>query len=617
MMSPRKKSQAVGWQRLMVAVLTIVSSLAAGCGGGGGGDGGGPGSAPLVSLKTTVQRTLTNAPVVTVTLQRQNGQSIANATVAFEQDVTMAGITVPVALVATSSADGVASRALKAGDYRMSLQGDANLPTNVGTFLETLSVTGDRTVIRRTSEQQWNINAPPGVTLEEVIIEAFLCDANGVLLKDRDGNHLDPVLTHAAPATGPTITVTTELFQGTYRVSITGVPVDPAAQLARFLSGKITAQGGGQNDPVEPVNLSNAGNSLTLDLRDPNNVGLEGFEIMVIDRSTLLPLGSATTVQGVATVLTGSFSDVVALVSDTDGALRGVLPIQALAPPGAQKTMQLRNVQGRVVPAGGATLSPTEPANIVATAKNGLGLLDSELDKPAPMDPPGIGTFSMQLFGTSPEGLPHQLEAVGVQGFPTVTPLPLTVVAGTDLADQVITVSPGGVFTGRLQDEAGTNLQGVDVIVVGDVDRDGVKSIVSQTKSAADGTYTIEVPFGPYDLWVGGAVAENLAVSAAAPTSSRNFRQFQVTGRLTDSTGAGVAATVVHGQNPDGDLAPLIATANALGVFTVKLFEGRNFVCYDPPANRPTLGSECITNVVVDQPSVQELSRALSTASSF
>lgn len=600
--------------KLFLAILLSIAIISCG---GGGGDGGGT-TTTSSNLKDTLYPTLNTVPVVSSSLIRQTGSPIANAKVTYVSDQTgIAGFGAAKITVgsATSDVNGVASFAVPTGAYTAQL---SLLPANAVTgenaayfATETVAASGGKSY--QTDQYSVTITSPS--PLSSVQVSVYQTDSTGKVDWGSYTNAVDPVTGIVASAlrnpivfdktTAMANTTTTsaienvELFKGYYRIVVRGTPVTATNALAPYISTVITVAGGGgtQNHTAALLAPSKAP---SITLQDTTGAPIKtGYTVNFYESTNHILLGTAVTdlVTGVASVgaPAGVTSVIAKIYAPTTAAYQGVYVFSDIATSSAMILQQF-TVAGQLQPSSG-TLDTTAVPTVYALANSGLGRwADTEVasaDATA-----GTGVYSLTLFGGTTAALNYKLSARNVTGFPDVTKKDVAVSLPT--AGQNITVAPGGVILGRLQTEGKADLAGVTVSVYGTA-ADGIIDLVNSQTSDATGNYSLQVPYGTYFVLVNGAVTDGLTVSAASPTVSKNLTQFSLTGQVSKSSGTtktgASGATVFAGFQT--------ATASTLGVYTINVMEGKNWICAAPSAvNDPTYGYTCNLNVLVDAASV-------------
>lgn len=559
----------------------LVTALLAACGGGGGGGGVAPVS---TNLKASFFRTLTNAPVQSILLKRQNGTPIADNPIIFDTRVDSTGnrLAGQVTTRSTDTVSGRADFALPTGTYPVFISAPAGT-FNIGGLNDKVTVANGQTTYQ-TSQQTWNITAP--VTMKSLTITIFQTDASGNLNRGTTLRPLNPAVLSTSLTLSPgssTAQFTTELFKGTYRAVIKAVPLD-AGSIAPFVtpaSALITAAGGGATETVPTINMTAGGNVLSLTLLDglttPIANTVTPYKVDVYDKASLLLLGTANTdTLGKVNIATGDIANVVVIVTNMTNPLIGG-SVEAIkeytASVGSNAQLHKFLVNGSVVPPAGGALDNAD-ATMSVTAKINPQLGTEFFDKTkagsifAAVSPLGV-IQDLKLF----EGT-YTLSA-RINKFPDSAKLSITVNGG-DLTGQTINVRSGGVISGRIQDQSKTDIAGVIVQVTDATTND----LVNSATTSAQGTYSISVPFGTYNLFANGAVTRSLVVNT--DTVTKNLTQFNIQGRLIDSLGTGLAGTILTSGG--------LTTAGPLGTYSIKLMEGENWVRFTPPDTSPSLG---------------------------
>jgi hypothetical protein len=581
---------------LLMAALAMLTVLSA-CGSGGGGGETGPSVA--TNLHAVFFRTLTNAPVQSVILLNQIGTPIAGDAVTFDTRVDSTGnrLAGQVTTRTTEALSGRADVALPAGTYPVVISAPAGT-FNIGGLNDKVTV-ANTTTTYQTSQQTWNITAP--VTMRSLTLTIFQTDASGNLDRGTTLRPLNPQVLSTAfnLVTGgvgvSTATITTELFKGTYRSVIKAVPFSAADALAPYVtpaSTPIIAAGGGATETVPQITLPSSANVLNLTLFDGLTTAISStvtpYKVDVYDKASLLLLGTANTgtlPAGNVVIQTGDITNIVAIVTNmtniaTGGSVEAIKAFTASI--SSAENLHKFSVNGNVAPPAGGTLDSADLTMSVAAKTNPqFGIEFFDKTKAGIISAPvnSLGVIQMKVF----EG-PYTLSA-SINKFPDSDKLAITV-SGADLTGQTINVRSGGIITGRIQDQSKIDIANVLVQVVDATTND----LINFTTTSAQGTYTVGVPFGTYNVFVNGAVTRNIVVNT--DTVTKNFTQFNIQGRLTDSLGGGLAGAVLaSGGN---------ATAGGLGTFSIKLMEGENWVWFTPPASSPSLGFAFEPAVLID-----------------
>lgn len=603
----------------VLAAALVSTFVITGCGGGGGNSGGGGTPAPTSSnLKAALYSILSAAPVVSNTLQRQTGTGIAAANVSYVSDLTgVAGFGAARITAATAPTDvnGTASMAVPAGNYTARLSA---LPVDLVTgenaayySTETVSTSGGKTYMA--DQYSVAITAPFPISAVEVTV--YQTDSAGTVDWGSFTNTVNPLTGTVAPAIrnpivfskitpiAGTVTTTTteniELFKGYYKIVVRATPVTATNALAPHISSVISVAGGG-NTVSNPITLAAPSKSPTITLNDAAGAAITtGYTVDFYDSTSNILLGSAVTdVNGTASVGAASVTTgvVAAIYAPTTLAYSGVYVFSNINT-SAAAILQQYTVAGQLVPTAG-TLDTIAIPTVYALASTGLGrLYDGQVATTTATA--GTGIYTLTLFGNATTPLSYKLAASGVTNFPDVTKL--SVAVNGALTGKNIAVAPGGVLMGRIQTEGKVDLAGVTVSVYGTA-ADGIIDLVNTQLTDVAGNYSIQVPYGTYFLMVNGAVTDGISVSAGSSTVQKNLTRFSLNGQVSKNIGAGTTqgaslAKVYAGAQ--------LATAGALGTYTINVMEGKNWICASPsPVNDPTYGYTCTMNVLVDAASV-------------
>lgn len=579
----------------VLAVLAMLTMVAACKGSGGDGGGGGDTVTPVVTdLKSVFYRKLTNAPVATINLKRQDGTAIVGATITADTRELATGNRLAGSKSSkTTDANGTVSTAIPAGTYPIVIT-QASTTAGVGNFNDTITVTSDKIYNYTTSQQSWIVNSTK--SFKKLEISIYQTDASGNLNRGTLLQSLNPLIlstsvTYTAGAT--TSQFTTELFKGTYRAVIKATPLNSTESIKPYItpaSPVITASGNAGTDTVPTVDLDAvAGNVLSLTLSDTNgpiSSATASYSVYVYDRTSLLTIGSASTnTLGVAAISTGDITDVVAVVRDSTSNNVAIKAFTASTT--SNEKWRRYQVTGSVKPPTGGTLDSTDTTMLViAEINSGLGdYFDKTLASSVAASVNSLGSIqNLNLF----EGT-YSLSA-SIKSFPDSDNVALTI-GSTAPADQTINVRAGGVITGRIQDQSKKDITGVYLYVTDATTNDFVTSTTSTTL----GSYTLSVPLGTYNLYANGAVTRNLAVTTS--TVTKNLTQFTVQGRITDSLDGGLAGTVTYSGYSSSSSNK---TADSLGMYTINMMEGENWVLFTPPSTQPSLGYALEPAVQID-----------------
>jgi hypothetical protein len=539
------------------------------------------------NLNPVMFRGLENAPTVSVSLKRQNGTDIQNVTVRFGWSFVFDNIyPVTHARSAKTSATGTASLALPAGTYPLSVS-LSGLTDPVGDLVDSITVSTDKAVTYQTSQQNWTVTST--AQFSELAVDIYAVDAAGKInwgtsQTPLDAQVLSATFVQAGPVTSASFT--TELFKGTYKALIRAKATGSGV-IHPFFSPVITAAGAGATEQ-QTVALPAGGNVVSLAIKEGATPAAAGaYRAAIYDRGSRLYIDEDTTdLDGAVAVAVGTFTDVVALVyREGAGGSRFAAARTYTASPTMTATLTRYTVSGSVKPPAGGTLQTQTDALVVATPALGTGdaYFDQTLVEPitASLSSDGLDTFSIDLFEGS-----YSVVAANVTGFPDATTVAVAVSA--DKAGVELPVAAGGVVTGRVQNEANADLQGITVTL----DDATTHARVARVKTAANGTYTMAVPYGTYDLRANGSLTRGLAVTAASATVTKNLTQLRLSGRLRDAVGSGLAGTV--------EWAGGTKQADTLGTFQIDVVEGLNYFVFTPPADKPSIGFEFSPLVLVD-----------------
>jgi hypothetical protein len=546
------------------------------------------------NLKPVFFRTVANAPVATFTLQRHDGSALTQGKVMLDTRPLFDGwLRVGRTTTANANGSGVAATALTAGTYPLTVT--ANVPPAtalVGQLLDSMTIAQDTAKTYQTSQQSWTVTSPKAFSALQVLV--YQVDGNGRAMVGDTSAPLDPLaLSIAPPVTGGNatqVTFSTELFKGSYRAVITATPVASTDSIAPFETPAFAAAGGGANE-TQTVALASGGNVVSLHFTEAgaqlpdSQIG----SVDVFDADSYLPLGSAGSSSGVATVSTGAVTNVIAIVAAHDGATLAAAAYAAS--PTHTATLTRYTVGGHAKTTSGAALTQVNGGSygtMAATLKTSLGSYWDGQSAPVNADiSDALGTYQIKLFAGS-----WSLQAVGLQNLPSSAAVQANVSA--DVPSQDVALDPGGVIAGNIQDQAHNNIQGVQVSVV-----DANHLQVARATTDASGNYSVAVPLGSYELYADGALTRGVAVSPGATTKTLNLTRFQITGRLTDATQGAVAGKVYWGGGN--------VTASALGTFTLDVVEGQNWFLFAAPSTSPSLGFAYETNVLVNADTVKTL----------
>lgn len=601
----------------LVLALTVVITLGiAGCSSGGG-DSAAGGTATSANLKDALYSTLNNAPVVSSTLSSQTLTAIAGATVNYMQDVTgVAGFGAGkiLAASATTDASGVASFAAPAGSYTAQISGtpiDLVAGENAAYFSsETVSSSGGKAY----QADQYAFSITSAISMGNVTVQVYQTDSAGTVdwgsyttsvnpwAGSAGASTRNPIVysKSATPTTTLTDTQNVELFKGYYRVVITATPTTATDSIATYIGPVITVAGGGATVST-PVSLVAPSKAPSLTLQDTTGAALAGYRVDFYESTNKILIGTTITdASGVASIGAPSgTTGVIAKIYNNavPAAFQGVYVFSDINTTSAAILKQF-TVAGQVQPNAGS-LDATDALDVVALTNSGLGRwADATVASTAAT--PGTGVYQLTLFGGTTSALNYKLVASGVKGYPDVTKTSIAL-NNAALTGQNIAVAPGGLILGKIQTEGKQDISGVTVGVYGTSEDGVIEQVVIPATTNLTGDYSIEVPYGTYFLLVNGAVTDGIVISAGAVTYQKNLTQFTMTGQVSKnlgSTTAGAnAASVLIGFST--------ATTSSLGVYTINIMEGKNWVCMAPSAvNDPTYGAACTLNVLVDKDTV-------------
>lgn len=561
---------------ILRAAAAVAALVATACGSNG--------QSAATDLKAVFYKTMSNAPVATFTLQRQNGSAIATSNaVSVDTTSTFKGwMTIGSTRSLSTSANGVGSVALGNGTYPISINPNAAL---VGRFNDSLTVSGDTARTYQTSQQTWNVtSAKPFKALR---IDVYQTDASGKALYSANPNAPDPLILSAniTLTTNPTSTQSfnTELFKGSYRAVITANPSVSTDTIAPFETGVINAAGAGAVEP-QSVSLVASQNLIMLSLKD-GAVAVPDAAVGTIeafDRTSLISLGTTNYSGGLASISTGSVGDVYVSVSASDGSLMAFLPLTATTP-ATQKTLNRYAVTGQVKPVSGATITPsgTYYGTVNAYLRTSFGQPIDTWLKGIPSSPAAIadanGTYSMKLV----EGV-YDVRAEQVPGFATPKTVTFTAAAGP----LPLAVDAGATISGNVQDQGKNNVANVGVSIY-----DSAHNNIAGGATDLSGNFSIAVPAGTYDVFVGGALSGSPTVAASA-TSTMTLTQFQINGRLIDAQSNPFAGRVRWGGGS--------VTTTTLGTYTLKAVQGLNWFQFSPTSSSSPVGVTYESLVQVD-----------------
>lgn len=598
----------------VLAAALVATFVITGCGGGGGSSAGGGTPTPTSSnLKGALYSVMSTVPVVTNSLQRQTSTGIANATVSYVTDTTgIAGFNTAKITVAGALTDvnGTASMAVPAGNYTAKLSG---LPLDLVTgenapyyATETVNASGTKTY----TADQYTVNITASVPLATVDVTVYQTDSAGNVDYGSYTKAVNPITGAVGAATrnpivfaktaavaggATTATENIELFKGYYRIVVRATAVTATNVLAPDISSVITVAGGGLTSSHN-VTMVAPSKVPTITLNDTTGAAITtGYTVQFYEKTNRILLGTAVTdAAGTASVgaAAGTTGVVAKILAPTTLAYSGVYVFNDINS-SASAILNQYTVTGQLQPTAN-TLDPVAIPTVYALANTGLGRwIDTQVASTTAAA--GTGVYTLTLFGNT-AGLSYKLSANNVTNFPDVTKL--TVSVNGALTAQNIAVAPGAVILGKLQTEGKVDLNGYTVEVYG-TSADGIIDLVASAVTAT-GNYSIQVPYGTYFLMVNGAVTEGITVSAGTPTATKNLTEFALTGQVSKNLGtttAGASGATVYAGT-------LTATTGGLGTYSIKVMEGKNWICAAPSATDATYGYTCVLNVLVDATSV-------------
>ena len=566
-------------------IAAALAALLAACGSNG----------PSTDLKPAFFRTVSTAPVATLTLQRQNGAAMTQGTVAFDTRSTFDGwLQVGRGLTARANSSGVAAVAVTSGTYPMRIVSGVSQSTAlVGELSDLLAIAQDTTKTYQTSQQTWTVTSPKAFGAVDVVV--YQVDGNGKALYGTTLAPLNPVVLAASPqvtgGSATSITFSTELFKGSYRAVVSAAPVTSTDNIAPFETATFNAAGGGAAE-TQTVGLTSGGNVVSLHFMEAGTALADSQigTISVYDADSLILVNSGNSSSGVATVSTGSVGSVVAVVEGPNGETMAVNAYTAS--PTHTATLTRYTVAGHVKPPGSTQLTATgnNYGAVDATLRTGLGAFWDARALGSPVEArigDALGTYQEKIFAGS-----YSLMAARLHNLPSSAPVSVGVSA--DAPTQDVPVDAGGVIGGNLQDEAHNNLAGINVFVA-----DANHLTMGTATSDSSGNYSIPVPFGNYEVFAGGALTRDVGVSSSAATRTLNLTRFQITGRLTDAALGPIASKVSWGGGN--------VSASSLGTYTLTAFQGVNWFLFTPPSTSPSLGFAYETNVLVNADTVKTL----------
>jgi len=557
-----------------------------------------------LDLKTALDQTMDKASVLATSLRRQDDTPIAGVNV--ELSLTLGALTLFVDQ-ATSNELGLAGNNVSKQTYDYRITG---MPADVGEIItrRTISITGTSSDKFRASSVSLAVSASD---LSSLQLDYFRVDSAGVAL-----DFTRPALSQSSSAVlDNQHTQVAELFAATYRVRVQGQ--SSTGELVTQI-GEIASVVGTVEVSLTDIVLDNTGNTLTLNLLDNNaqpiqgqanaNTSADDVRLLLFDVSSGIELGRVQfDASGQASMLvSSSITDVVAFIVDFSSTSNQGLNADSDFPKtilglyrnqdfSADDTQQLSQflLTGQLQLAAGEALDANDSANIMMSSNDVPDIFAEQFSQLETLQTAaGSADFSALLFAGN-----YTVTADSVEGFPAVSAQTLDVAADSSAQ---IAVARGGLLSGVISDENNAPLAGVSVSVyaVNSLDTEGATAIAEIT-TTADGAYSFDLAEGDYDLWVNGAVSENISV-IAAQTTTKNIQRFNVSGTVVDINNSAISdmdAFIVNGAT----------TAVSAGTFSLPVFEGLNALCYRPSASQVELGLECHLRVMVDQAAVNSL----------
>lgn len=563
-----------------ISILVPLVALLAACGGGGGGGGGGTNTPTQQNLTQVFNQILDAAQVVTITLKQQDGFAMTGTRVEIIKEDAAISV---IAGAGNTDAEGMISFGLDEGSYGLRIIGTGNVADYTGS----LTVTAEplQTLTMQTERHTFSLDAGAEL-LDRTFLDVYQLDASGNVNQRVKNTGHGPGLAAA------TDSMAVEMFAGTYMATAYAVK-NAGGNTPLLKSANITtteaATGGTAFD------LSTAGFVLTMTLNDSGGtpVGL-GYDLEAYDTNTYVQLDQDTTDgTGVGSLLVGTGMSVAVMIYDTNGDIVGMHDFGAVTAL-QSATLQMRSVSGGVTPTSG-TLVTNSPAEITITLTGTLAqqmddMAGANIDRKIDMTPT-TGDYSVDLFDGA-----YVFSSDSVEHFPAVTDLDVTV-NGVNLTAQNITVGPGGVIHGTLLTELSSPVVDtwVNIYPEGLLANASLKR-VARARADTAGVYSIEVPYGTYDLEVKGAVTGSVTVNETSPDLVVDLTRYAVTGSVVDVDGQGVIAFVeVQGGES--------VFSNEQGDYTITIMEGTNHICFTP-THDPVLGYACEQNVVIDDTTV-------------
>jgi len=595
---------------LCLGVVLGISFLA--CGGGGDSTpaSGTPDQNGL--LHRTFYRTITKAPTVTFTCSDSLGQEIPGARLRIDTTTTGPGNQTIGSYINNLEAipEGV-TRPLpvSAIPYPYFLNAQTQLVNSaanngawVGSYNGSYLSTVDGHVNLVSSLKTWNTHVS-GLGLSSFRVDIYQCDANGNIAWGTQEKPLNPLVCRISDqeveAADTLVAFKTELFDGYYRVSV--VPTTPVGEsmVSAYLSGPIHYTSASTDFDIHFPSNPNV-LSMTIQLLSGDTLApvadANSYTVALFDKASGLPLQSAVTSSGSVSIPTGSHTEVVAILKRHDGNVVAIETFSGLTPTTPTITLNQVAYQGSL-----------SAADVTSPDYSGF-MLSMDF---APFDSSYSGYFNLVDYaGAGPAIVSDSFDAVvfpgkyvhvayGMQNFAQSAPATVTVPITGAVNDVSIPVGAGGKISGVIQDSHGNPVENVILRLIpstsGPIELEAVST-------DATGAYSFDhVPFGAYGILVGnngGAYTSGLAVGVSAPELTKNFTKYTVLGKLTDSLQNPVPARISAGNDEAS------VTTDSYGAYTLKLFQGQNFVVIQPTEADTTLGFTYINPILIDDTTI-------------
>lgn len=620
----------------VLAAALVTAFVITGCGGSKGGStadttasAGNTGTTG--TLASVVKPVLQPATVYTTNLTRKDTTAIASASSSYIAKKTSAAgfgdayLTVSNAL--TSDINGDFTTALPTDTYIQTLSGAALNESTVVPIKNAVvghlapvrlpvTVSGTAPISKnlRSEEYQWTITTPnPATSVSVTIVQldstgkpdygtlkTFAAPFGGANYNVLDAQ--DPVVLSVSklPAGTTTVQINTELLPGTYKAVIQAVAAAGAAPIATYVSPEFTANATTAGTVTNKSVSMETGKAVSVTLLDTGGAVMAGRSVDFYDGTSWILLGTAavdgagTATIGVATNTTSVIAQVynpTTFVTDTVYVFSNLAATSSI-------TLQQQTISGSVAPNTTCTLATT-PATIgtvMAVPANPaiLPVLDFVTVPTYPVSATTNGSFNAIAFGpTTGTGIPYTLKSTsGVLGCPDVTPAPVTVANAP--VTQNLNAAAGGMVVGKISTKAGGALSGITVDLWQST-ATGYQLFTSATTDV-NGNYTAQVPYGTYMIWADGSVSEGIVVSATAASQTKNLTQYSFNIQVSKASGTSTQAST----SPTVYVGTKAVAANAFGVASVKVMEGKTWFCVKPGATEIAYGYLCNLNVQVD-----------------